>query len=890
MSGGKISGVVAPGSDVNPIVSTTADSLSTRMKNKRDIWTQVHKFVFPFGLNGVGAKRLLKGWLATTICFIMCLIKPVATVLGSSSYIIAIAALNHHPARRLGGMIEAVVMGLIGTGVGIAFMVFGHFTTNEIAAYSGMRNALAYLAILEIIMLTVHAFIRSYSPRLFNMVFMFFTVVHFGFLSPLSTPYGDLARNFGYPILLGIGICFVINLSIFPEFGSTYLGTSVVKALNEMHTHTNSTVLFFTGSHQGVDQSSTELLTMNNIMTQKAKLRSSLANCKEILTESLFEISVSVMSPQELKKCLKVINNSIVPLNALVGACELEYSLLGESHIYREPETTTHTGNNLGETEASSRPTSFIESIKPTKEIDHADAKVFLEFLRGIKEPILKLSDAISQSFNIVKLSVAYAYDVPEKKVQILSSEPNKMPGLTLESIDNVLQTVAEAITLYDVTVPASLEKITLTDKQALAFGDEVLMPREEFFLISSFLLNFREFSNSMVSMLNETRMIIDIRKRRETKPLKGRSIWFSGFSSRKVFKKYLITGSAEPKETDVRSVTGVKGQDQEQQQQNNEGVVYDARPLSKKAKRGIRWRKALANFIEYPHRFRHHLRFTLKFVILLMAVTFPAFDPDMRQWYVNIRGTWVGFIAAMAMESSVGGTFKFFLARSVGVVLGSSWSYACYVAGDWGNNRYVVAVMFGIGALPVYYTFLQSNYPKAAMICLISANMVALSTINPSVPGTILENYAKRCLAMFIGGSAALLVQITIYPIKARVELVKNITQAIQYCEYLEGCISQGIEKADVDDIPGFYQRAYDRINYYSRKAKKALINADIYLELTHREPRLKGSFQDLQKVYAEINFVLRQMIEKFQNISFLRSQYGTAVVDELNVSSTMS
>jgi hypothetical protein len=861
-----------------------------RMKNKREIWTRVHKIVFPFGLSGVGAKRLFKGWLATTICFIVCLIKPVAAVLGSSSYIIAIAALNHHPARRLGGMIEAVVMGLIGTGVGIAFLVFGHFTTNQIAAYSGMRNALAYLAILEIIMLTVHAFVRSYSPRLFNMVFMFFTVVHFGFLSTLSTPYGELAKSFGYPILLGIGICFVINLSIFPEFGSTYLGTSVVKALNEMHTHTNSAVLFFTGSHSRVDQSSTELLSMNNIMAQKSKLRTLLANCKQILTESLFEISVSVMSPQELKKCLKVINNSIVPLNALVGACELEYSLLGESHIYRESETTTtRTGNKL-DTEATSRPTSFIESIKPTKEIDHADAKVFLEFLNGIKEPILKLSDAISQSFNIVKLSVAYAYDVPEEKVQILSSEPNEIPQLTLESIDNVLQTIADAITLYDVTVPASLEKITLTDKQALAFGDEVLMPREEFFLISSFLLNFREFSNAMVNMLNEVRIIIDIRKRREKKPLKGRSIWFSGFSSRKLFKKYLITGSAEPKETDVRSLTGVKGQEQERQQQNNEGVVYDLRPLSKNAKRGIKLRKALANFIEYPQRFKHHLRFTLKFVILLMAVTFPAFDPNMRQWYVNIRGTWVGFIAAMAMESSVGGTFKFFLARSVGVVLGSSWSYACYVAGDWGSNRYVVAVMFGIGALPFYYTLLESSYPKAAMIGVISANMVALSTINPSVPGTILENFAKRCLAMFIGGTAALLVQITIYPIKARVELVKNITQAIQYCEYLEGCISQGIDKADIDDDPtDFYQRAYDRINYYSRKAKKALANADIYLELTHREPRLKGSFHDLQKVYSEINFVLRQMIEKFQNISFLRSQYGTAVVDELNVSHQM-
>lgn len=877
------------------------------MKDRGAFLSKVHKKVFPWGLTGVEAKRLFKAWLATTICFILTLIRPLNAKLGTASYVIAIAALNHHPGRRLGGMFEAVVLGLIGTGFGVAFCVFGHFVTNEIAAYSGMKNGLACLAILEIIMLTIHAFIRSYSPRLFNMVFMFFTVSHFGFLSSLNTPYGAVASSFAYPILLGIAICFIINLLVFPEFGSTYLGTSIVDALNQMHTHVNTTVLFFTGSHENLDESSFKALKMDNIIAQKASLRSNLINSKAVLTESLFEISFSIMSPQELKNCLKIMTNITVPLNALVGACELEYSLLGESHIKPRREnsrSTPYAGHNSNEQQEkdtnedeanppSSRAASFIESVKPTREIEHADEKIFLQFLSGIRQPILKLSDAISQSFNIIKLSVAYSYDVPEKKIEILTTDRNTTPSVSLESIDNILKTMAEAITLYDVTVPASLEKITLTEKSALAAEDEILMPREEFFLISSFLLNFREFSNSIVNLLNDTRILLETRKHREERGLSGRRVWFSGFSSRKVFKKYLITGSAEPKETDVRSFTGLKRDGEEgsrkvsdEREKTNRKV--DSREYDTKDTDGSKNHKRdyIADLIEYPHRYKIHLRYTLKFVLLLMAVSFPAFSPEMRTWYTNIRGTWVGFIAAMAMESSIGGTFKFFLARSVGVVLGSGWSYLSYVAGNYDRNRYAMSVVFAIGVLPAYYFVLKSPYPKAGFIYIISANMVALSTANPSVPGTILENFAKRCLAMFIGGAAALLVQITLYPIKARTELVRNITRAIQYCNYLEGYVSIGIEKAEVNDLTETHQHAYDMINIYSKQAKQVLGNAEIYLGLTNREPRLKGSFSNFEKVYAEIIFVLRQVIEKFQNISFLRSQYGTAVVDELNVS----
>ena len=53
----------------------------------------------------------------------------------------------------------------------------------------------------------------------------------------------------------------------------------------------------------------------------------------------------------------------------------------------------------------------------------------------------------------------------------------------------------------------------------------------------------------------------------------------------------------------------------------------------------------------------------------------------------------------------------------------------------------------------------------------------------------------------------------------------------------------------------------------------------------LATKEPRLKGSFSELNKTYSEIIFVLQQIIDKLHNVAFLRRQYGSSL-SYLNVS----
>lgn len=864
------------------------------------------KIIVPYGLSSVMARRLFKGVLSTMICFSLVCIDATNQVLGPASYIIVIIAVISHPARRFGAMLEVVLLVLIGGAIGLAYLALGHFLALKIYDYSGLQNALAFLAVFEIIMLFAHGFIRSIAPRLFQLAFILFLVVHFGFLSSLNVSVPAIVKEYAYPILFGVAICLVVNLLVMPEFGSTHLGSTVVEGMNKVHLHINTTVLFFLGHHDNDEQGIVESLRMEGLLAQKSSVRTALATCKGVLVESIFEISYSFMSPQELKPLVKKLNDTTISTNSLVGACELEYALLGETHLARSTSDSsssakrkyTEDTNTEDDYENSDidihEPKSLVDSVRPKREIEFGDKELLLQFLVTVRNPVLQLQESISESLNAVNLVIAQAYDVPESNVQllqVLKNSKEQSDGETPRSLDDMFASLKEQISQYDATVANSLARINLgSEKGRLLFGN-ALMPRDEFFLLSSFLLNLREFARYTLEFINFAKEIKETRKKREESGFFGRRVWFSGFSSRKVFKKYLSTGGTEVKESGIAST-----RDHEQEERSSMDKKRDlkgekatdpdelnqmAHP-STVSDNGANWRSIVADIIEFPSRYKSHVRYAFKFTLLLMLVSFPAFSPSMQQWYLDIRGTWVGFNAAVSFESSIGGTIKFFIARTIGLVLGSAWGYASYEAGH-GTNRYVIAVMIGIGIVAGFYVLLASPYPKAGFVNVVSANIVVLSTIRPSVPGTILENFAKRCLSMLVGGVAAFLVQVSLYPVKARVELKMQVIKAVQNCQRLVWASSKGIDGRSNLDREA-HSISHQQMKIHWRRAKKALVAAEANRIETKQEPRIKGSFEKSDKIYKEIIFVLHQITDKFQNIAFLRNEYGSAIMEDLN------
>ncbi|ANB15207.1 hypothetical protein AWJ20_2831 [Sugiyamaella lignohabitans] len=666
---------------------------------------------------------------------------------------------------------------------------------------------------------------------------------------------------------------------IYPEFGSTFLGTTALDSLNEIHLHINSTVDYFINF-----KNDDAAKTLSTLQKQRTSIRKKVALSKTVLTESTFEITYSYMAPKELKPIVKLLGQASASTSAIVGACELEYALLGKDYEKAKKLVDGELHHGI------------------SREIEHADAAVLLAFLDSISEPVLSLSRAISMSFNCIKLAVSYGYDVPDSLVKIAkinddtnhvskASNNENRDKITLDAIDKTLKLLVLSITNYDSLVPQRLESAAHFEVNEAdeSNGGSLLLPRDEYFLVSSFLLNFREFANIISSVLSNSREIVEHRSMREDRGFFGRSLWFFPVFSKKTLHKYLWTGENDLKEVDIASVHTSKS--------TGERVGHYETEDTQTGK----FRNILADFVEFPERYSAHIKFSFKYTILLMLVSFPAFSASMRTWYVDIKGTWVGFVANLVIESSVGETAMLFVIRTIGLVIGAAWGYAAYEAGWSGTTPggdVVMCVVIVVGLIVGYYFMLASPYPKAAMVGIVSSTIVVLSTIYPVTPSTIRENFAKRCIAMLIGGAAAVVVQITLFPVKARSELVNQIVSCLECCEKLEEIVAQGVDGGSYRST----QQSYAALQKIWKQANKSLALAESFRKyyrtsILHRyinilgnqakkEPRLKGSFGALDTVFAEIIFVLYQIIDKFHNIAFLRQQYGSAILEDLSVS----
>lgn len=96
------------------------------------------------------------------------------------------------------------------------------------------------------------------------------------------------------------------------------------------------------------------------------------------------------------------------------------------------------------------------------------------------------------------------------------------------------------------------------------------------------------------------------------------------------------------------------------------------------------------------------------------------------------------------------------------------------------------------------------------------------------------------------------MIVQLGIYPIKARERLKESLASAIVQINKMESLIAVGVdETTNIKDINPELFKNFDK----SRKAAtKYLADAATFLSFTGQEPRLKGEFSNQAVIYKEV------------------------------------
>lgn len=127
-----------------------------------------------------------------------------------------------------------------------------------------------------------------------------------------------------------------------------------------------------------------------------------------------------------------------------------------------------------------------------------------------------------------------------------------------------------------------------------------------------------------------------------------------------------------------------------------------------------------------------------------------------------------------------------------------------------------------------------------------------------------------------------AVLIEIFIFPVRARDRLVDSLAAAVVHVQNMQAVIAVGI---DHPERPNFRSRKlYTRFKRARDKAQSCLTAAETYLPSCLTEPRLKGSFRPLAPIYGEIIYVLHQITDRMNSVVQLRREYGSSILEDLN------
>jgi uncharacterized membrane protein YgaE (UPF0421/DUF939 family) len=214
---------------------------------------------------------------------------------------------------------------------------------------------------------------------------------------------------------------------------------------------------------------------------------------------------------------------------------------------------------------------------------------------------------------------------------------------------------------------------------------------------------------------------------------------------------------------------------------------------------------------------------YAIKLTIAVFLVTWPAFLDQWNTWYSLNRGLWAALQLVLITEVAIGTSVNVFTLRAIGTTIGCLWGWAAYEARN--GNRVVCVAFLVIGIIPSTYVQLGSKYIKAGMVSIISMCIVALATEDHTVAGSATENFLKRWIAFLIGGVVALIVEVVLFPVKARDRLVVSLASSIRQISEMEACLAYGIEtETNVDVQSAEVSARFDRAKGKAQGGKEPI------------------------------------------------------------------
>ncbi|KAL9045901.1 MAG: hypothetical protein Q9214_001140 [Letrouitia sp. 1 TL-2023] len=584
--------------------------------------------------------------------------------------------------------------------------------------------------------LITHGFFRSKTPRLFVFVLLLIIVTIVTLTSTSTAVKSVSVTQILYPILLGTGANLLVNLCVFPEFSSSFLGKTTIDTLHETTSALDKAGDYFIGLQKKQNPSELEFhrphpqekgaknvnrhsfylihrmitslvykakdqptkgntlsgqaVSLHDLTSSKAKLRTRLGNCKAAQSECNFELAFGVLPPENLKpistrSMKRLVANTI----AVIGACESKFALVGDKdageadleesnrdyqsrdskdlqtgpHTHLQPQLVKNSASAISKPHSQR---SDIDLIKPKREIEFADVRLLQDLLTRVEKPYKEFIASIKQAVACITISIACSYDVPT-----LPSGARKPQGIAIEEIGVYIDEFKQAMRNFDLDVMSALEGVNTG--QEMEGQEPDILPREEIFLISSFLLNIRQASTHLEDMLKNSHNLVLQRQERHARrrlyaPHIKWSKWlYSGgeeeesmpANARKEHRQS-VRGEQSNKdakanldESDDGDLTSKRAKDVENdaglraglgEHPNPQNNLQSSQPKKIKKSRqaqsslSLQLRGKMADIVEWIQS-SDDLLYAFKLAFGVILVTWPAFVAKWNSWYSLNRG-----------------------------------------------------------------------------------------------------------------------------------------------------------------------------------------------------------------------------------------------------------
>ncbi|KJZ79878.1 hypothetical protein HIM_00592 [Hirsutella minnesotensis 3608] len=548
-------------------------------------------------------QRIVKYAVACTITVILALLPRFKD---DATFLIPMVAVFANPGQRMGVMVESLLMLLFGAIIGLSWSLLGLYLASLVeAANPSAANTIRGVFI--VICVLFHGYVRSSSPRLTGFVLFMLITVLLSLQLPSSTRTSLYITTYT-PVLLGVGVLLCVNLAIFPELSSSYLGSSTIDTLSEtIDTLTHATHWFVTPGGDSYDakrkqedlapastNSSQEApkveervisnplkrlfvkfpnpfrsardrstlcslpfasTRLAHLTQQKPVIRSQLARCKAAQDEVNFEICISPLPPTALKPIsVHYMTAMVQNVITLIGACENKFVVVGKhadsgsSSVDEEKCDRPITPAADSEAEARIASPRETEKTKKRKRPQYHrvnSVKPIKEMTTSSSEVLESILARVRDPVQEFRSSLAEAANLVVLCLAYCYDVP-RLPSGALAPKGIPLEEIDLRIDYFSQSL--ALFDSRSTEQLKRATMDELhtvdFMPGMETFLVSSFILALRDSALQLLGMLRHLRRLIEKRQLRHERS----RLWIPQYTN---FRQWVTTGG----EADAKSL-----------------------------------------------------------------------------------------------------------------------------------------------------------------------------------------------------------------------------------------------------------------------------------------------------------------------------------------------